>query len=167
MWRRWIRPATPSTTPYGDQHRQRDDRRCGGHRRQPDAGIPGDDFNPAFSGGDTDSDGLLDVGETWTYTAAHTVTQAEIDAGAALVNVATATGTGATSDTDDATVTVAQSHGAEHREGRRCDVGGCRPATPSTTPSRWPTPATRRCRGGGDRRQPDAGHRRVTTSIRP
>ena len=27
-----------------------------------------------------DGDGLLDVGETWTYTAAHTVTQAELDA---------------------------------------------------------------------------------------
>ena len=45
-------------------------------------GNPGDDFNPTFSGGDTDGDGLLDVGETWTYTAAHTVTQAELDAGA-------------------------------------------------------------------------------------
>ena len=55
------------------------------------------------------SDGLLDVGETWTYTAAHTVTQAELDSGAALVNVATVTGTGATPDTDDASVTVAQS----------------------------------------------------------
>ena len=69
-------------------------------------GVPGDDFNPAFSGGDADSDGLLDVGETWTYTAAHTVTQAELDSGAALVNMATATGTGATPDTDDATVAV-------------------------------------------------------------
>ena len=27
-----------------------------------------------------DNDTLLEVGETWTYTAAHTVTQAEIDA---------------------------------------------------------------------------------------
>ena len=66
-------------------------------RRSPDdnltPGVPGDDFNPAFSGGDADSDGSLDVGETWTYTAAHTVTQAELDSGAALVNVATATGT--------------------------------------------------------------------------
>ena len=42
-------------------------------------GVPGDDFNPAFSGGDADNDGSLEVGETWTYTAAHTVTQAEID----------------------------------------------------------------------------------------
>ena len=72
-------------------------------------GSPGCDFNPAFSGGDTDTDGLLDVGETWTYTAAHTVTQAEIDSrGGTMVNMATATGTGATPDTDDATVPVAQ-----------------------------------------------------------
>ena len=68
---------------------------------------------------------MLEVGETWTYTAAHTVTQAEIDSrGGDLDNMATATGTGAAPDTDDATVTVAQSHGAEHREGRRCGVGG-------------------------------------------
>ena len=72
-------------------------------------GSTSDDFNPSFSGGDTDNDGLLDVGETWTYTAAHTVTQAELDAGAALVNVATATGTGAARTRDDATVPVAQS----------------------------------------------------------
>ena len=71
-------------------------------------GNPGDDFNPAFSGGDTDTDGLLDVGETWTYTAAHTVTQADLDAGIDLVNVATATGTGAALDSDDATVPVVQ-----------------------------------------------------------
>src|SRR6478752_5467799 len=71
-------------------------------------GTPGDDFSPGFTGGDTDGDGLLDVGETWTYTASHTVTQTELDAGAALVNVATVTGTGATSDSDDATVPVTQ-----------------------------------------------------------
>ena len=59
-------------------------------------GNTGDDFNPSFTGGDTDSDSLLDVGETWTYTATHTVTQAELDSGAALVNVATVTGAGAT-----------------------------------------------------------------------
>src|SRR4029078_1976447 len=72
-------------------------------------GSPGDDFSPGFTGGDTDGDGLLDVGETWTYTASHTVTQTELDAGAALVNVATVTGTGATSDSDDASVAIAQS----------------------------------------------------------
>ena len=37
----------------------------------------------AFNAGDTDQDNLLDVGETWHYTASHTVTQAELDAGTA------------------------------------------------------------------------------------
>ena len=62
-----------------------------------------------FNVGDTDQDNLLDVGETWQYTASHTVTQAELDAGTNIVNTATVTGTGATPDTDDATVAVAQS----------------------------------------------------------
>ena len=44
-----------------------------------------------------------------TYTASHTVTQAELDAGTPIVNVATATGTGATPDSDDASVAVVQS----------------------------------------------------------
>ena len=71
-------------------------------------GNPGDDFNPAFSGGDTDSDGLLDVGETWTYTASHTVTQAELDAGAAHGQRGDGDRHGAAPDTDDATVAVVQ-----------------------------------------------------------
>ena len=62
-------------------------------------GNTSDDFNPSFTGGDTDGDGLLDVGETWTYTASHQVTQAELDAGTPIVNVATATGDGAAQDT--------------------------------------------------------------------
>ena len=65
-------------------------------------------LNGAFNIGDTDQDNLLDVGETWQYTASHTVTQAELDAGTAIVNTATVTGSGATPDTDDATVAVAQ-----------------------------------------------------------
>ena len=56
-------------------------------------GDPADDFMPIFSGGDTDGDGLLDVGETWTY----------IGTGVAIAgqygNLATATGTGNFSDT--------------------------------------------------------------------
>ena len=63
-------------------------------------------------------DDLLDVSETWQYTASHTVTQAELDAGTAIVNTATVTGTGAAPDTDDASVTVAQSQDPAHREGR-------------------------------------------------
>ena len=35
----------------------------------------------SFNAGDTDQDNLLDVNETWQYTASHTVTQAELDAG--------------------------------------------------------------------------------------
>ena len=72
-------------------------------------GTSGDDFNPILSGGDTDNDSLLDVNETWTYTATHTVTQAELDSGANLVNVAMVTGDGATQDDDGASVTVAHS----------------------------------------------------------
>ena len=67
-----------------------------------------------------DNDGLLEVGETWGYTAKHTVTQAEIDAGGnfdgpdagsafdQLRNVATADCDQTGEDTDDASVPVAQ-----------------------------------------------------------
>jgi hypothetical protein len=37
-------------------------------------GLPGDDFNPTFTGGDVNNNSLLDLNETWTYTANHTVT---------------------------------------------------------------------------------------------
>src|SRR6476619_5995488 len=65
-------------------------------------------LNGTFNTGDTDQDSLLDVGETWQYTASHTVTQAGLDAGTAIVNTATVTGDGATPDSDDASVAVAQ-----------------------------------------------------------
>ena len=55
------------------------------------------------------ADGELDVGETWSYTASHVVTQAEIDAGAPIVNVATADSNQTGPDTDDASVPVEQS----------------------------------------------------------
>ena len=58
--------------------------------------------------GDADNDSLLDVSETWQYTASHQVTQAEPDAGTPIVNTATVTGTGATLDADDASVPVVQ-----------------------------------------------------------
>ncbi|HEY0630326.1 MAG TPA: hypothetical protein VGD23_13455, partial [Sphingomicrobium sp.] len=75
--------------------------------------------------GDTDNDGILDVGETWTYTAFHTVTQDDIDNNGnydsdadgindVLRNVATANADAVTSGeaaqevTDDATVDVCQ-----------------------------------------------------------
>ena len=36
-------------------------------------GNAGDDFNPTFTGGDTNSNNILDLGETWTFTAVRTV----------------------------------------------------------------------------------------------
>ena len=60
-----------------------------------------DDFSPTFTGGDTNSNGLLDLGETWTYAASHTVTVGQ------YANIGKVTGTVAAtgqsvSDTDPA-----------------------------------------------------------------
>ncbi|WP_436167523.1 hypothetical protein, partial [Bosea sp. LjRoot9] len=66
-----------------------------------------DDFNPTYVGGDADGDGLLEVGETWLYTATKSVSLAP---GASLTNIVTASGVddegNKASDTDDATVTA-------------------------------------------------------------
>ena len=68
---------------------------------------------------------MLDVGETWTYTAAHTVTQAEIDSNGGgdgdIDNTATADSDQTGPDTDDASVPMTQTAGAQHHQGtRRC-----------------------------------------------
>ncbi len=55
-----------------------------------------------------DNDNVLEVGETWSYTATHTVTQAEIDAGSSIVNTATADSDQTGPDTDDASIPVTQ-----------------------------------------------------------
>ena len=55
------------------------------------------------------ADGELDVGETWHYTATHTVTQAEMDAGSNIVNTATADSDQTGPDSDDASIPVTQS----------------------------------------------------------
>lgn len=47
----------------------------------------------ALASGDTDADGLLDVAETWIYTASHSITQDDINAGG-FHNTATVSGTG-------------------------------------------------------------------------
>ena len=71
---------------------------------------------PTFPGGDTDGDNELDVGEPWTYTANHTVTQDDLDAGVIGTSVDGGPGTatvssGATSDTDPGGVNLAQTPG--------------------------------------------------------
>ena len=57
-----------------------------------------------------DNDGLLEVGETWGYTAAHTVTQAEIDSNGGgdsdIDNIATADSNETGPDTDDAAAPI-------------------------------------------------------------
>ncbi|WP_446346317.1 beta strand repeat-containing protein [Coleofasciculus sp. F4-SAH-05] len=67
-----------------------------------------DDFNPTFDSSSDDGNGVLDVGETWEYTASYTATQADIDSGADLVNVATADSNETDPKTDDETVDVVQ-----------------------------------------------------------
>ena len=92
---------------HGREHRQHDADRGRGDRSECGCGS-------IVRGADAvgDNDGVLDVGETWTYTAAHTVTQAEIDSNGGgdgdIDNIATADSDQTGPDTDDATVPVAQ-----------------------------------------------------------
>jgi uncharacterized repeat protein (TIGR01451 family) len=61
-----------------------------------------------FNAGDIDHDGKIDIGETWQYSASHTVTQAEMDAGGNISNTASVTTAQNASDSDSASVTVEQ-----------------------------------------------------------
>ncbi|SHO62306.1 conserved repeat domain-containing protein, partial [Algoriphagus zhangzhouensis] len=61
---------------------------------------------PTYQSGD-DGDGILEVGETWVYTATYSVTQADIDAGQ-VDNTATADSDESEIDTDSETVNLAQ-----------------------------------------------------------
>jgi uncharacterized repeat protein (TIGR01451 family) len=61
-----------------------------------------------FNTGDADQDGKIDLGETWQYTASHTVTQDEMDAGGSISNTASVTTGQGASDDDTASVTVEQ-----------------------------------------------------------
>ena len=63
----------------------------------------------SFNVGDTDGTICWMSARPGSTRPAITVTQAELDAGTAIVNTATVTGDGATPDTDDASVAVAQS----------------------------------------------------------
>ena len=57
----------------------------------------------------TTSNSILETTETWIYTADYVVTQADLNAGTALVNVATVDTDQTALQQDDATSTVAQS----------------------------------------------------------
>jgi uncharacterized repeat protein (TIGR01451 family) len=65
-------------------------------------------LSSGFNSGDIDHDNILDTTETWHYTATHTVTQAEIDAGGTIDNIATADSDQTGPDTDPASVPVEQ-----------------------------------------------------------
>lgn len=62
----------------------------------------------ALASGDQNGNGKLDVGESWTYTASHVVTQAELDAASSLRNVATVNTDETAPQSDDAVVTLLQ-----------------------------------------------------------
>ena len=71
-----------------------------------------------FAGGATltsgdDGDNVLETTETWIYTASHTVTQAEIDAGSDLVNVAFMDTGETTPQRDDAITTISAQPGID------------------------------------------------------
>ena len=59
--------------------------------------------------GDTNTNSILETTETWVYSADYTVTQADLNAGADLVNVAVVDTAQTDPQSDDATSTVAQS----------------------------------------------------------
>ncbi|MEP2486059.1 MAG: hypothetical protein ABJH64_13800, partial [Algoriphagus sp.] len=64
---------------------------------------PGATTPPTYSSGDSDGDSVLDVGETWIFTATYTVKQSDIDSGS-FTNTASANGTasgGTLPDIDD------------------------------------------------------------------
>jgi uncharacterized repeat protein (TIGR01451 family) len=49
------------------------------------------DVSPAYASGDVNSNGVMEVGETWTYTAYHTVDQSDLNTGS-VINRAEVTG---------------------------------------------------------------------------
>ncbi len=49
------------------------------------------DASPAYASGDVNSNGVMEVGETWTYTAYHTVDQSDLNTGS-VINRAEVTG---------------------------------------------------------------------------
>ena len=110
---------------------------------------PNADAGSIMRGADVvgDNDGLLEVGETWGYTAQHTLTQAEIDSNGGgdgdIDNIATADSQRDRSGHRRCDGSGGAEPGAEHRQGAA--VPGQTPmwrASCSTTRSRCRTPAT-------------------------
>ncbi|NCB00180.1 MAG: DUF11 domain-containing protein, partial [Clostridia bacterium] len=70
---------------------------------------------PAYVSGDTNSNGKLDLTETWTYTGSHTVTQAEIDSNGGgdgdLDNIVTADSNETDAVTDDLAIPISRNPG--------------------------------------------------------
>ena len=98
------------------------------------SGNTADDFNPTFTGGDTNSNGLLDLGETWTYGANRTVVAGQYTNIGKVTATVSATGQ-SVSDTDPANyfrAFRAQYRETDQRPGRRF--------------SDWPGPRRRRHR---------------------
>ena len=96
------RRARPSTTRTRQEHRQRHAVGAGHRDRRQRLRA-----RRAYQGGDANSNGKLDVGETWTFTAEHDVTQDDLDFGS-VTNHATghAVFNATTYDSNTATVTV-------------------------------------------------------------
>jgi uncharacterized repeat protein (TIGR01451 family) len=63
------------------------------------------DATPHYASGDSNNNGQLDVGETWTFKATHTVTQSELDSGS-VTNTATGHASFNASPVDSAAQTV-------------------------------------------------------------
>ncbi len=72
-----------------------------------------------LSSGDGSNPGVLDVGETWVYTADYDVTQADINAGTALTNSASVVSDQTTLTSASATTTIVQSPSLIDRQGGR------------------------------------------------
>ena len=107
--------------------------------------------------GDTNANSILETTETWIYTADYVVTQADLNAGTALVNVATVDTAQTAPQQDDATSTVAQNTALTIVKDGRCGVGGFdqRHHLLRLYGDQHGQCGDRRC--GGHGRQPDAG----------
>ncbi len=76
-----------------------------------DAIVGGPELSTSLQSGDTNSNNILDVGETWSFTATYDATQNDIDAGTTLVNRAVADTDHTDPESAEASTTISQSAG--------------------------------------------------------